>query len=80
MLRFVRVLGSGAFGEVSEFQAFNISRLRPREQKQSAVNERKKIWSMKNVSSKIEKFLEGGNRLEIVAVKILKGLFICSLR
>ena len=72
-LRFVRVLGSGAFGEVAEHQAFQIGQLQPRNKLLAAQNKRKKIWSIKNVAKQIDKYLNGGNRLEIVAVKVLKG-------
>ena len=72
-LRFVRVLGSGAFGEVSEYQAYRIGRLQPRDKSPYAQTRRKNMRSTKNVSKKIEKYLREGNRLEIVAVKVLKG-------
>ena len=72
-LRFVRVLGSGAFGEVSEYQAFQLKNLQARDKRKAAQNKRKEIRTAKNVSKKIEKYLEKGNRLELAAVKVLKG-------
>ena len=72
-LRFVRLLGEGAFGEVAEYQAFRIKDLQPQDKGNAAYNVRKKLQTMKNVSKKIDKYLENGNRLDIVAVKVLKG-------
>ena len=78
-LRFVRVLGAGAFGEVAEYQAFEIGQLQARNKFKCAKNKRKSIRSAKNVPKKIEKYLEKGNRLEIVAVKVLKGYNLNTL-
>ena len=73
-LRIVKNLGSGAFGEVNLYQAYQIGHFSPRDKSAEAMKRRKKMREMTNVNKKIDKHLEQGNRLTLVAVKILKGM------
>ena len=72
-VRFVNLLGSGEFGEVWLAQAYEINRLNPRDKSKSASEARQKLTSTKNVSKKIDKDLDRGVTIPLVAVKKITG-------
>ena len=78
-VRLVNMIGSGAFGEVWLSQAYQISRLQARDKSEAACSARKKLFATKNISKKIEKDLEFGNKAEVVAIKKITGTFFIAL-
>ena len=72
-VRLVNILGSGEFGEVWQAQAYQIDQLRPRDKSAAASKARQKMRSEKRVIRKIDKHLEKGLMLQLVAVKKLTG-------
>ena len=72
-VRFVSILGNGEFGEVWLAQAYGIEQLNPRDKSNKASELRKKICSAKNINRRIDKNLEKGIAIPLVAVKKLTG-------
>ena len=69
----MNILGKGAFGEVWLCQAYQISQLRPRDKSNDAQIKRRKLLETKNVGKHIEKEMERGTKIELVAVKKIIG-------
>ena len=69
----VKVLGSGAFGEVWLAQAYQIKLLLPRDKTDEAKEQREKMRKSKKVEKEMDKEVREGRSLDLVAVKKIKG-------
>ena len=72
-LRMVKVLGSGAFGEVWLAQAYQITLLNPRDKSEEANKQREKMRRAKKVEREMDKEIREGKSLDLTAVKKIKG-------
>ena len=73
-LRMIKVLGSGAFGEVWLAQAYEILGLDPRNKTSEAEQQRGKLRKAKKVEQKMDKEVREGRSLHLVAVKRILGI------
>ena len=73
-LRMVKVLGSGAFGEVWLAQVYQIGKLNPRDKSDEANRQREKMRKSKKVEKEMDKEIREGKSLELTAVKKIKGI------
>ena len=70
--RYVDVLGTGAFGQVFLYQAFEIADLNPRDKSEEARKKREKMWKAKDLVKRMDDIVLR-DKMKLVAVKMLKG-------